>query len=144
MRQLTPLMGLSSGRAEIIIGLINGPVATDHPDLAPHNFRELLGLSEGHALRRPHRSQPTHPESKGTVQLRLALLPIPGKSAVDVTSPSIVELPIFAQYVPGQDLIVWGSDSRKTDSGWTSVRVVSEATREGQDTSALTTESRKH
>jgi hypothetical protein len=31
---LTPLMERTSGRAEIKVGLIDGPVAMDHPDLA--------------------------------------------------------------------------------------------------------------
>lgn len=38
---LTGLMKLTSGRPEITIALIDGPVAVDHPDLAVHNFREV-------------------------------------------------------------------------------------------------------
>jgi subtilisin family serine protease len=40
---LTPLMARTSGRAEIKIGLIDGPVALDHPDLAAHNIRQVPG-----------------------------------------------------------------------------------------------------
>lgn len=40
---LTPLMARASGRAEIRIGLIDGPVALDHPDLAAHNIHEVPG-----------------------------------------------------------------------------------------------------
>lgn len=41
---LTPLMALTSGRPEIIIGLIDGPVAMDHPDLTRESLREISGL----------------------------------------------------------------------------------------------------
>jgi subtilisin family serine protease len=40
---LTPLMARTSGRPEISIGLIDGPVALDHPDLAAENVREVAG-----------------------------------------------------------------------------------------------------
>ena len=40
---LTPLMARTSGRPEISIGLIDGPVALDHPDLAAENIREVPG-----------------------------------------------------------------------------------------------------
>ncbi len=39
--KLTALMELTSGRPEIMIGLIDGPVAMDHPDLAGENIREI-------------------------------------------------------------------------------------------------------
>ncbi len=38
---LTPLMARTSGRPDIRIGLIDGPVAMDHPDLAHAHFREI-------------------------------------------------------------------------------------------------------
>src|SRR6516225_9257413 len=40
---LLPLMARASGRPEISIGLIDGPVALDHPDLAAENIREVPG-----------------------------------------------------------------------------------------------------
>ena len=40
---LTPLMARSSGSSEISIGLIDGPVALDHPELAAENIREVPG-----------------------------------------------------------------------------------------------------
>ena len=40
---LTPLMERTSGRAEIKVGLIDGPVAMDHPDLVTRNIQEVLG-----------------------------------------------------------------------------------------------------
>jgi subtilisin family serine protease len=45
--KLTPLMEHTSGRPEINIGLIDGPVAMDHPDLAGHNIREVNQKSAG-------------------------------------------------------------------------------------------------
>jgi subtilisin family serine protease len=40
-------MELTSGRPEIMIGLIDGPVAIDHPDLASANIREIPGRLSG-------------------------------------------------------------------------------------------------
>jgi subtilisin family serine protease len=40
---LSPLMAHTSGRPEISIGLIDGPVRLDHPDLAAENIREVPG-----------------------------------------------------------------------------------------------------
>jgi subtilisin family serine protease len=40
---LSPLMARTSGRPEISIGLIDGPVALDHPDLAAENIHEVPG-----------------------------------------------------------------------------------------------------
>ncbi len=42
---LTPLMALTSGRPEIAVALIDGPVNVDHPDFVARNFRELAGNS---------------------------------------------------------------------------------------------------
>jgi subtilisin family serine protease len=44
---LSQLMALTSGRPELVIGLIDGPVAVDHPDLADSNVRELPGRTSG-------------------------------------------------------------------------------------------------
>jgi subtilisin family serine protease len=44
---LTALMARTSGRAEIKVGLIDGPVALDHPDLAAHNIHEVPGEQTG-------------------------------------------------------------------------------------------------
>mgnify|MGYP003694244113 CR=1 FL=1 len=43
---LTPLMELARGRAETIIALIDGPVATSHPDLLGSNIREIPGACQ--------------------------------------------------------------------------------------------------
>jgi subtilisin family serine protease len=44
---LTPLMARTSGRVEIKIGLIDGPVAIDHPDLAAQNILTVPGRQSG-------------------------------------------------------------------------------------------------
>jgi subtilisin family serine protease len=41
--RLAQLMDLSDGRPEIVLGLIDGPVAMDHPDLAGGTIREAPG-----------------------------------------------------------------------------------------------------
>jgi subtilisin family serine protease len=41
--QFAPLMELSRGNPEIVIGLMDGPVATNHPDLTTESVREIAG-----------------------------------------------------------------------------------------------------
>src|SRR3954466_3476255 len=45
--QLAGLMERTSGRPEISIALIDGPVATDHPDLAGTRIREVSDKTGG-------------------------------------------------------------------------------------------------
>ncbi|MBH5333343.1 S8 family serine peptidase [Streptomyces pactum] len=45
---LTPLMRRTAGRAEVAVGLIDGGVALDHPDLAGHPVRRLRPEGPGH------------------------------------------------------------------------------------------------
>ena len=44
---LPGLMALTEGRPEIAVGLIDGPVARDHPELAAEHIRELPGVLGG-------------------------------------------------------------------------------------------------
>jgi subtilisin family serine protease len=44
---LSALMRLSAGRPEVVIGLIDGPIATTHADLAGSAIRELPGKASG-------------------------------------------------------------------------------------------------
>lgn len=44
---LTPLMELTSGRPEVMVGLIDGPVVMSHPDLENENIREIPGKLPG-------------------------------------------------------------------------------------------------
>lgn len=41
--KLTALMELTSGKPEMMVGLIDGPVAVDHPGLVRENIREIPG-----------------------------------------------------------------------------------------------------
>jgi subtilisin family serine protease len=45
--RLTPLMKISSGRAEIRVGLIDGPVVTNHPELSVTKIHEVSGAISG-------------------------------------------------------------------------------------------------
>ncbi len=36
-------MGLGSGAPDVVVGLLDGPVAMDHPDLVSANVREKSG-----------------------------------------------------------------------------------------------------
>jgi subtilisin family serine protease len=45
--RLTPLMERRSSRPEIVIGLIDGPVVMDHPELANQHIREIPGNGSG-------------------------------------------------------------------------------------------------
>ena len=49
--QLTALMGLTEGRPEIRVGLIDGPVKTNHPDFSTSNIHEIGSQSRGTCLR---------------------------------------------------------------------------------------------
>jgi subtilisin family serine protease len=48
--KLTPLMELTHGRPEVVIGLIDGSVATKHPELASENIREFAGKLSGQCV----------------------------------------------------------------------------------------------
>jgi subtilisin family serine protease len=45
--KLDALMELTSGRSETVVGLIDGPVAFDHPDLVKESIKEIPGGSRG-------------------------------------------------------------------------------------------------
>src|SRR6185295_9124259 len=45
--RLTPLVDRASGRPEVTIGLIDGPVAMNHPELASQHIREIPGNGSG-------------------------------------------------------------------------------------------------
>lgn len=45
--RLAPLMEVTSGRPEVTVGLIDGPVAVSHPDLASETIREVSGAMRG-------------------------------------------------------------------------------------------------
>jgi subtilisin family serine protease len=43
LTMLVPLMNLTSGRVDVKIGLIDGPVAIDHPEIAGEHVQEIAG-----------------------------------------------------------------------------------------------------
>jgi hypothetical protein len=45
--RLTPLLARTRGTPKIKVGLIDGPVVIDHPDLATENIREVPGKFAG-------------------------------------------------------------------------------------------------
>jgi len=45
--KLTSLMELTTGRPEVTLGLIDGPIAVSNPDLAVENIREIPGSTSG-------------------------------------------------------------------------------------------------
>src|SRR5215470_7322532 len=45
--KLTALMERTSGTPEIVIGLLDGPVSTNHPDLEREHIREIPGSIRG-------------------------------------------------------------------------------------------------
>ena len=45
--KLTPLVELTTGRPEVTVGLIDGPIAVSNPDLAAENIREIPGSMSG-------------------------------------------------------------------------------------------------
>jgi subtilisin family serine protease len=47
LAKLTALMERTRGRPEMMVGLIDGPVAMSHPDLADANIREIPGRLQG-------------------------------------------------------------------------------------------------
>jgi subtilisin family serine protease len=49
--RLPPLMARTTGRSEVAIGLIDGPVAKDHPDFESRNIRQLPGGGGGACAR---------------------------------------------------------------------------------------------
>src|SRR5438128_1779160 len=49
--RLTALMDRTRGRVQVLVGLIDGPVAIDHADLARENIREVPGKTRGHCAR---------------------------------------------------------------------------------------------
>jgi len=51
---LTPLMARTSGRPEISVGLIDGPVTLDHPDLNEQRIREIPGTVPAGCSTRDH------------------------------------------------------------------------------------------
>ena len=65
---LSPLMERTAGRAEVAVGLIDGPVAADHADLATENIRSLPSRRPGRRSGRPARHARMEPMSPASCQ----------------------------------------------------------------------------
>lgn len=50
--RLPPLMSRGQGRREVVVALIDGPVAVDHPDLSQSTMKEIPGAVGGSCSRR--------------------------------------------------------------------------------------------
>jgi subtilisin family serine protease len=48
--KLTPLMELTSGKTEVVVGLIDGSVLKKHPELMGANIREISGVLSGQCV----------------------------------------------------------------------------------------------
>src|ERR1700756_5023968 len=45
--KLSPLIAQTTGRPEVVVGFVDGPVAIGHPDLESENIRELPAANGG-------------------------------------------------------------------------------------------------
>ncbi|MFA4901864.1 MAG: S8 family serine peptidase [Desulfobaccales bacterium] len=95
---LPPLIALTSGRPEVMIGLIDGPVALDHPDLPRENLKEVSG---------PHQSKCAENGSAACLHGTYIAGILCGKrdSIVPGICPNCTVLvrPIFAEAAEGMD-----------------------------------------
>jgi hypothetical protein len=58
MVRLPPLMALTSGKADVVVGLVDGPVFLDHPELASAHIRTLADVN--HTCTQPSSSACQH------------------------------------------------------------------------------------
>ncbi len=95
---LPPLIALTSGRPEVKIGLIDGPVTMDHPDLARESLREVYG---------PHQSRCAENGSAACLHGTYIAGILCGKrgSIAPAICPNCTVLvrPIFAEAAEGMD-----------------------------------------
>ena len=98
--KLTPLMELTHGRSEVVIGLIDGSVAMKHPDLVGENIREFSGKLSGQCV---------DPSSVSCVHGTFVAGILCGKrtSAAPAICPNCTLLirPIFAETTRGNEQI---------------------------------------
>jgi hypothetical protein len=75
---LSVLMGRTSGSLEFCIGLIDGPVALDHPGLTEGAIRPISGAAACSASGAPVRTEPSLPafSAPGATPGRRAFVPI--------------------------------------------------------------------
>jgi subtilisin family serine protease len=96
---LTAIMERTSGSADVTIGLIDGPVLTDHPDLASEQLRELPG-ARGAACARPTSAACLH----GTFVAGMLAARRGSSAAAIAPGCTFVVRPVFAETNPGSDV----------------------------------------
>jgi subtilisin family serine protease len=91
-------MERARGSAEITIGLIDGPVATQHPDLAAENLREIRGNSGG-ACAYPNSAACLH----GTFVAGILMAKRGSGAPAICPDCTLVTRPIFPEKISGRD-----------------------------------------
>jgi subtilisin family serine protease len=97
---LTPLMAETSGRPEIAIGLVDGPVALDHADLVAGNVREVAKTAGATCARADSFACQHGTFVAGILCARRG-------SAAPAIAPDCTLLvrPIFPEHVPGHEVV---------------------------------------
>jgi subtilisin family serine protease len=110
--RLTALMERTSGSAAVTIGLIDGPVATEHPQLTGERFRELAG---------PHRAACTRTDSTACLHgtFVAGILSAKRDSEAPAICPDcpVVVRSIFAEAAPARDRGPDRENDRRHDRG---------------------------
>ena len=88
---LPPLMALTSGSGEIAIGVVDGPVAINHPDLDPALIRGL-GANAGRHCAQPHGNACMH----GTFVAGILAAKRGARAPAICPNCTLLEYPIFA------------------------------------------------
>jgi subtilisin family serine protease len=96
--RLTPLLERTRGRPEIKLGLIDGPVAIDHPDLTTENIHEVLGGPTG-SCSLSHSAACKH----GTFVAGILLARRGSVSPAICPACSLVVRPIFPEIISGNE-----------------------------------------
>jgi subtilisin family serine protease len=91
-------MKKTSGRPEIVVGLVDGPVAVNHPDLATQGIRELPGRTGSHCARTDSAACQHGTYVAGILSARRG-------SAAPAICPdcTLLSRPIFAEAASGSD-----------------------------------------
>jgi subtilisin family serine protease len=93
---LSPLMGLTSGRSDVVVGLVDGPIAVDHPALTAASIRELSGSVGGRC------AQAGSPACQhGTFVAGILVAHRGGSAPAICPACSLLVRPIFAETVAG-------------------------------------------
>ena len=97
---LAPLMALTSGRPEISIGLIDGPIALDHPDLSAGNINEIPSGRLGACIDSSNTAC-----GHGTFIAGILLAKRGSAAPAICPGCSLLVRPIFAEAIPDGELL---------------------------------------